>query len=180
MCAKWEPTFECRENISIRNSLPNAGCLWWVCWRAHCASLSRKTQAWAGKVTGTIFGTQLVLFARTSLKLETRNLSSHLANHHAGKWEVRSHHLATFAIECMLGAMPIPPFSRNEGKPSWMSVWLRRRDGKKSQDMDKETNCGFLSWRLQENFPSFAEVCREWEWSCTEVSKGHKRAHFKN
>jgi len=46
------------------------------CFDMHgCASLGHKTQAWAGKVMGTVFGKQLVLLARTSLKPE-RNIAT--------------------------------------------------------------------------------------------------------
>lgn len=46
--------------------------------------------------------------------------ANHHANHHAGSWEDGSHHITTYAIQFVLGTMPLPPFSRNEGEPSWM------------------------------------------------------------
>jgi hypothetical protein len=39
-----------------------------ILWRAHCASLGHKTQAWTGKIA-TVFGMQIALFTWTSLNL---------------------------------------------------------------------------------------------------------------
>jgi hypothetical protein len=52
-------------------------------------------------------------------------------------------------------------FSKTEGNTSWTRVCLKWRGRKVCHDLDEETNCGVLSWRLWETCPSLAKVCVE-------------------